>query len=720
MRWANVGTIFGREVTDQLRDRRTLFMILGLPILLYPILGIGMVPLVSAFAQKPRTVIVVGAENLPESPPLLNAEKTAFRADLFVPPTQEEAKRLRVVVVEPGSGWDVAAKREKALRDGLADAVIVIPADARERLSTSSAATLPVAFNSADEQSQMCALRVRDVLSRWRDSIVHDRLKSDNKPDSYVEAVRVEGQDVARGEEIGTSVWARIFPFMLVMMALTGAFYPAIDLCAGEKERGTMETLLISPASRVEIVMGKFLTVMLVSITTALLNLASLALTGWQLTRQLAVMGPPGGARSNAVLSAPALGSMVWMILILIPLSMLFSALCLALAVLAKSMKEGQYYMTPLYLVALPLMFVTILPGIELDLFTSLVPITGASLLLRTLMQGKYSVAAQFALPVLLPTVVYAAVALRWAVTQFQSEAVLFREAERFSAGDYLRHLIRDRQATPGPGMAILCFAVMLSTAWFVAPSLGTSPWSMVIGQAAFILGPPVLFATLLTSSPSRTLLFQRARWGDLALGALLAVALNPLVNELRPVVERLFPIPEVARKALAGVLEKIPNAGSALLLLAIVPAFCEEVAFRGFILSGLRREYRAWSAIVLSALLFGFLHVLLSLFQQLFNATLLGLVLGLLAVKSRSLWPGVAFHAMNNGLAVVLGLAQERPGFARVGSVLYRDTAQARYHYGWIAAGSVAAAAMIGLLVNRPDPDAKSVTGPRVGEVSG
>ena len=719
MRWANVGTIFGREVKDQLRDRRTLFMILGLPILLYPILGIGMVPLISAFAQKPRTVIVVGAENLPESPPLLNADKTGFRPELFLPSTEDEAKRLRVEAVKPGSGWDVPENREKALRDGKADAVVVIPADARERLRTASAATLPVSFNSADEQSPMCALRVRDVLARWRETIVHDRLKSDNKPDSYVQAVRVQEQDVARQEEIGTSLWSRIFPFLLVMMALTGAFYPAIDLCAGEKERGTMETLLISPASRVEIVMGKFFTVMLASIATALLNLASMGLTGWQLTRQLAAMGPSGVARANSVLSAPRLGSALWMVVILVPLSMLFSALCLALAVLAKSMKEGQYYMTPLYLVALPLMFVTMLPGIELNLFTSLVPITGASLLLRTLMQGKYSVAAQFALPVLVPTIVYAVVALRWAVTQFQSEAVLFREAERFSVGDYLRHLIRDRQPTPGPGMVILCFAVMLTTAWFVAPSLGSSPWSLPLGFLTFILGPPALFAMVLTSDPARTLLLRRARWGDLALGAILAIALNPLVNELGPVVERLFPIPELARQALAGVLEKIPNVGSALLLLALVPAICEEVAFRGFILSGLRREYRTWSAIVLSALLFGFLHVLLSLFQQLFNATLLGLVLGLLAVKSRSLWPGVIFHAVNNGLAILLGMARERPGFARVASVLYRDPGQ-RYHYGWIAVGSIASAAMIGLLLKRPDSDAKVVAGPSGGEVGG
>ncbi len=680
-------------------------MILGLPILLYPILGIGMSFLISAFEQKPRTVILVGAENLPDSPRLLNEQKTGFLKELFVPATTEEAQRLLVEVVKPNSGWEDPKKREAALRKGLADAVVVIPFDARARLATSNSADLPVIFNSADDNSNTCALRVRDVLSRWRDSIVSKRLKSDHKPESYVEAVRVDAQDVATREESGSSVWARLFPFLLVMMALTGAFYPAIDICAGEKERGTMETLLVSPASRVEIVLGKFFTVMVASIVTALLNLLSMGLTGWQLVQQL---GDTGGAsrKVGAILVSPSLGSAFWMIALLIPLSVFFSAVCLALAVLAKSMKEGQYYMTPLYLVAMPLMFITLFPGIELNLFTSLIPITGASLLLRTLMQGKYGVAAQFSLPVLIPIIVYGVVALRWAVHQFQSESVLFREAERFNATDYLRHLTRDRRPTPGPGLTLLCFVVMLSSAWFIAPMLGRSPWTLVLGQAAFILLPPVLLAFFLTSKPRETLLLIRPRGVDIALGALLAIALNPLVSELRPVVERLFPISELAKKALGQVIEGIPNTGSALLMLAIVPAICEEVAFRGFILSGLRRDYHRWSAIVLSAVLFGFLHVLLSLFQQFFNATLLGLVLGLMAVKTRSLWPGVVFHAVNNGLAVAIGMAMDRPEFAAIGRVFYRSIPTAQYRYEWILLGAVAAVVMIGYLWKRPDDE--------------
>ena len=705
MRWSNVWTIFRRELRDQLRDRRTLFMIVVLPILLYPILGIGMASLTSAFEQGTRTVVVVGSAYLPKEPVLLNAAQDGFAIELFDPPTAAEAKKIKVIVVADDSGWLDSAKREEKIRSGAADVVVMIPKDVQEQLASEKPAKIPLAFNSADDHSQSCAGSVRDVLASWREKIVQGRLKHDNKPESYIDPLRLDRVDVARKAESGGNAGARFFPFLLVIMALTGAFYPAIDLCAGEKERGTMETLLISPASRLEIVMGKFFTVMLASIATAVLNLATMGLTGWQLARQFGSgTGEGAGSRLGSVLTAPSFMSMVWMIVLLIPLAMLFSAVCLALAVLARSMKEGQYYMTPLFLVAMPLMFLTLIPGIELTPFTSLVPITGVALLLRSLMQAKYDVAARYSFFVIVPTILYGVLALKWAVDQFRSETVLFREAERFDLRDWLRHLIRDRGPRPSPAQATLCFAVILASAYFISGYLGLSIWSLPLGHAAFILGPPVLFALLLTSQPAKTLLLTRPRLADLGIAAVLALALNPLVAELRPVVEALFPVPDAVRTILEQMMSKLPSVGIAVLVLAIVPAISEEVAFRGFILSGLRSEFRPWSSILISAFLFGFLHVLLSLFGQLFNATLLGLVLGLMAVKMGSLWPCITFHAINNSLAILMGTMLEKPGYSAVANVLYRNPKSAQYHWAWIVFGSVVSVVLITRLILRTD----------------
>ena len=144
----------------------------------------------------------------------------------------------------------------------------------------------------------------------------------------------------------------------------------------------------------------------------------------------------------------------------------------------------------------------------------------------------------------------------------------------------------------------------------------------------------------------------------------------------------------------------------------ALMPAITEEVAFRGFILTGLRRTYRTGTAIVLSAFLFGFLHVLMSIFQQLFNATLLGLVLGLLAVRSGSLFPGMLFHAVNNGLAVSIGYADDDMK-AWMARWLYRDPEKALYH-GWIVvAGALASVVLLAWLWRCDRPAVKAEAKP-------
>lgn len=705
MRWSNVQVIFRREVRDQLRDRRTLFMIFVLPMLLYPILGIGVLQFAAAFEQKPRTVVVVGADFLPDDPPLLNATRDGFNPALF--DSEAEARRLVVKVVEPREPWLDEAYRRRATRAGVADAVVAVPEDLRTRIESKQGFSLDVDYDSADEKSQITYLRLKEVLSRWKEGIVNRRLKQDRLPPTYTEPFKIRPVDAATPAELGGSVWAKLFPFLLVMMSLTGAFYPAVDLCAGEKERGTMETLLISPASRAEIVLGKFFTVLLASVMTALLNLVSMGLTGVQLARGFGPAAANAAAhrRLEAVLAPPSLEAAFWILLLLVPLAAFFSAVCLALAVLARSMKEGQYYMTPLYLVCLPLIFLTLAPGIEINLFYSLVPITGVSLLLRALLLGDYAVAARFFLPVLLTTVAYGAVALRWAVDQFQREDVLFREAERFDLRVWVRHLLRDKEPTPNGGEALLCFALMLSSAWFLmqylaGAGLATSTAAVAAGQLAFVLTPPLAMSLLLTSSPRRTLRLYAPAPRHLALAVGLALAVNPLVNELRPWVEWLFPMSGEMKQALEKLVANVPDLPTALLLFAVVPAVCEELAFRGFILSGLERGHGPRAAVLISALLFGFMHVLVSMFQQLFNATLLGLVLGLLAVRSRSILPGIVFHAINNALAVLTGVWVATEAGRRFAGWLYRDPAQGLYHWGLVAAGAAASGLLLAALL--------------------
>ncbi len=575
-----------------------------------------------------------------------------------------------------------------------------VPSDLKTRIERKEGFSFDIDYDSADEKSQITYLRLKEVLAHWKEGIVNRRLKQDNLPPSYTEPFRIRAVDAATPAEAGGTVWAKLFPFLLVMMSLTGAFYPAVDLCAGEKERGTMETLLISPASRAEIVMGKFLTILLASVTTALLNLMCMGLTGMQLARGLAARGPGGG---GAALAPPSLESAFWILLLLVPLASFFSAICLALAVLARSMKEGQYYMTPLYLILLALDLPDALAGNRDQPVLQPGADHGGLALVAGALAGRLRPrAVHFFLPVLITTIAYGALAwCSWAIDQFQREDVLFREAERFDLRIWLRHLLRDKEPTPTGGEALFCFAFMLTLAWFLTQYLafaavGASAASLVAGsQIAFVLTPPLAMALMLTSSPRQTLRLYWPNAKYLALAFGLALAVNPLVNELRPWVEMLFPIPDELKEMLGKLMGEVPNLPTALLLFALIPAICEEFAFRGFILTGLERGHKTRDAIIMSALLFGFMHVLISLFQQLFNATLLGLILGLLAVRSRSILPGIVFHTMNNGLAFLTGTWLETASGKRLAPWVYRNPLEGQYHY-WVVAVAVVATVLL------------------------
>jgi len=755
MNWRNVKLIFLREVRDQLRDRRTLFMIAVLPLLLYPALGIGMVQLTILFAEQPRTVVLLGHDQLP--PPQLldgnrfatswfthpgDAEKLAVITDAAESESEkkkesehrddatkilQQARTLRVELEHQKAlkdesdraqhSWEnaiVAAKtagksatelesdpviaaarleytkhleelrrsREKIgelfaashiqvlilVPDGFGGHVERLNRELAERSdSLAGSAKYPrpeIVYNNADDKSQITYNRVKEVLDAWESHILKSQLKLARLPEEFPHPIHPTATDLALGEQIAANLWGKLFPALLVIMAVTGAFYPAVDLCAGEKERGTMETLLICPATRTEIVLGKFFTVMSFSGTTALLNLLSMGMTG----RHIFSMNTVGRFAGTTDLSLPGPVTLLWVVVLLVPLSALFSALCLALATFARSSKEGQYYLTPLLMVTMGLTVFCISPGVELNPFYSVMPVVGAALLLKALLLSPLSASPLYlyAAPVLITSLGYSALALWWAIEQFNREEVLFREAERFELALWIKHLLRDKEPTPSFTEAGFCF-VLLMLLQFVAMKafsralVGAGGDTLIpvemrvllIQQLAIVASPALFMGIMLTTSLRRTF---RLFWPSakmLAVAVILPIALHPLTVELAANMQQWFfpPLPE----SIQGVLKMMASANHPLWLVlicfALAPAVCEELAFRGFMLSGFNRHGRTWIAIGLSSLAFGIMHMIP---QQVFNAGLLGLVLGMIALRSNSLLPAVVFHFLYNSLGVL------------------------------------------------------------------
>lgn len=685
MKWINVRLIWAREVRDQLRDRRTIFTIAVLPLLLYPLLGMTFLQITQFMKEHPTRIWLIGAAALPDDPPLLAgghfSEEFCF---------EDEARLLKMTVADamPEAFRELEPRyvAQHGIQNDAYDAVVFFPASFAERLaefrtqlrSRAGDAELDsqdlqlqvpqprIFVNMASDKSRMAFDRVDRVLDRWRREIVRQNLQSSNVPVAATEPFEVAETDVSKEDTRRAAIWSKVLPFIVLIWALTGAFYPAIDLCAGEKERGTLETLLCCPARRTEIVWGKLLTVMVFSAATALLNLMSMGITGAFIMGQIKRMADVG---LNVELGPPPAAAIGWLLFAIVPIAALFSALALAIAAFARSSKEGQYYLMPLLLITLPLMTLPMLPSVELELGTSLIPVTGMMLWLRALIEGQYVEAARYALPVLGVTLGCCLLAIRWAVRQFENEAVLFRESERFGLGLWVRHMLRDRDETPSLAEALLCGVLLLLITFFVGlqsaaltdlQSTAQELWyalakSALVTQIALIAGPVLIMATLLTRSPRTTLLLRAPRPATLPAAFLLAVALHPLAMLLGQCIETLYPIGEDTLRALQPHMAAMRNAPllPVIAVVALVPAICEELAFRGFILSGMRHMGSKWGAIVISSVFFGLTHGLL---QQSLAATAVGVAIGYVAVQTGSLFPGIVFHFTYNSLTLLSG----------------------------------------------------------------
>ncbi len=745
MNWRNIRLIFQRELRDQLRDRRTLFMIAVLPLLLYPALGIGTVQMQLMFSEQARTVVILGAADIPQmgDVPLLKdgqfnqtlfdmpgeAEKLAVVTDQ-TPPTDNDPKHLQRYQDLMQDSREISAALPEMLRldaivkaaddpkhprakaapvvtpEALAEArlrlkeqkdkigslfaksdmhvLIVIPPKFGQNLEDAATALAgrlgnldqatgyprpDMVFNKAIDRSLLSYQSVKGAFEEWETQLLKAQLRVAKLPEGLTQPVNPVAMNLAHDAQIADNFWSKLFPALLVIMAMTGAFYPAIDLVAGEKERGTMETLLICPAKRSEIVLGKFFTVMSFSCATALLNLASLGFT----SRHMLSMGK-GLMPRVGDLSLPSPVSMLWIVLLLIPLSALFSALCLALATLARSSKEGQYYLTPLLMVAMGMTVFCMSPAIDLTPRTaiySVVPIANIALLLKGLLSTASQDAGLIYLvpPVLIASFGYAAMALWWAVDQFNREDVLFRESEQFDIRLWIKHLLRDKEPLPTFSEAAFCFMLIMFlqfgamqplNAAFEAVAGSNKERALIqmllIQQVAIIATTPLFMGVMLTSDVRRTLRLRLPPFSILAASIVLPFALHPLSSELISSIT--WPeLPASVKFAIETMGSTAQPEWLVLLGFAFAPAICEEVAFRGFILSGFGRNGRKWLPIVLSSVLFGLMHMIP---QQVFNATLIGLVLGIIAIRSRSLLPCIAFHFVYNSLGVFQGRLAE------------------------------------------------------------
>ncbi len=411
MNWPNIATIYTKELRDMLRDRRTLLSMIIIPTLVMPaimaLIGFISFKIVREARATAPTVMLIGGDDSP-----------AVRAAL--------AAHDKVKIVPAAADW------KQRISDKKVRAAVELPAGFDAALAQGAAAAVKIYNYEGEMRSAFAVTELRRFFNDYRDKEIAGRLERRSLPAELVKPFELKTENVAPPEKVGGNVIGGLIPYLFILLAFTGAMYPAMDLTAGEKERGTMETILCSPVARIDLVLGKFLMVLTASLSTVLFSLLSMSLTflvGGSLFSKFGA-GAAAGAAKTAAAAGPALPSldplgMLAVLGMVIPVAVLFSAALLAISLFAKSFKEAQSYVSPLIIVIILPAVVGMLPGVELNAKLALVPILNVSLVSKELVSGVWQ--WPYLALIFGSTCVYAAAALGLAVKMFQREDVIFR-----------------------------------------------------------------------------------------------------------------------------------------------------------------------------------------------------------------------------------------------------------------------------------------------------
>jgi sodium transport system permease protein len=398
-----VNVVYRKELTEWLRDRRTLISTVIVPLLLFPLIILGFsylaVTLVGKAQEEVPKIMIIGGDDSPQVVAALQKIET-------------------VQIVPYAKDWKNQIS-EKEIR-----AAVDIPEGFQSALGKNEEKTVKIYFYEGEIKSSFGAEHIEKSLKGYRDQVVKERLAAKNIAASVLTPFEIKQENVAPPEKVSGATIGGFIGYLVILLCMTGAMYPAIDLTAGEKERGTMETILSSPVSRVDLVLGKFLLVLSAALATAALSVLSMGIS-FTAMRYFNASVRSGRGEASALLLQLGPKPVLFIFVMALPLAVFFAAGLMTISLFAKTYKEAQSYLTPMtFLVVIPAV-ASLLPGVELTPKLAFVPILSTSLVCKEIIAGTYhwnSIAIIFA-----STCVYAAAALFLAVKMFQREDVLFR-----------------------------------------------------------------------------------------------------------------------------------------------------------------------------------------------------------------------------------------------------------------------------------------------------
>jgi sodium transport system permease protein len=687
-----------RDLLEFVRDRRTLVITLLLPMATYPILALSTALGLRTASQEIEARTAPARVTIGLSGPDAERLATLMRRTLADTPRSGR------------TGWpaelEIAGVRAADVETLLDQGAIAFWIDARagfvQSLESTGTVRLRVRMSAVRPTNPAVREQFETFIRALGRDVARDRVQAAGLPDTLLEPVRVSfegdrGPAPAAPHNVFSTLAGGVL-VLLTVLTLTGAFYPAIDAIAGEKERGTIETLLIAPCRIDAVVWGKFWAVLAITLATLVANMVSIAATAAVAFKYL-----PNGLVATLPEGAIAVAT-VATVLAFVGTAALAAATCLAVTTASKSGKEAQNTLTPVILLVSAVAGTSLLPGMRGGPLLAAVPFAGQIVVARTAIGTGMAAPASAGTTwgVLLISLASSA-AVTWLLLRLTAGA-LTDEDVLFRGPDVAGSPLHRPAPRPRPAVvqAIVPLVAGFAGLWY-AQGLVPSDLCLAIPvqQAVAVLGPLALVLWWQRVDLRGTFAWRWPADGGWGVAALVGAALVGvgvfLLGAAALLAVRASGSSEEARQLSARLVALIQQRPwwLAWTLVAVVPAVCEELLFRGWVLSGLlgrrRSAGRESAAIGIQAVAFAVFHLLPERMPQTF---LLGLVLGTLVVVTRSLLPAIVCHLAHNSVPLVMvWLVRDVPDLAV--AVESGTPGGSAGLPGWVVAAAAAATAI-------------------------
>lgn len=699
-RAARLARLSMKELREILRDRRTIFTLVLMPLLLYPLLSLAFQKfLVTELGARRTERLRIG---IPEE----EAGVIKGFLDLGARRPRTEPAPAGAQPEQPGPILEFFSVRslERAAREYDIDLGIRLRGEAAmdQGPDADVAVDFEVVYLDGNSTAREALENVTTRLRRAGERVLRRRLRDANLT-QRVMPLRVIPTPVENPEPATSISLAALIPLVLILMTITGAVYPAIDLTAGERERGTLEMLVAAPVPRLSLLFAKYFSVVTVAFLTAAINLVSM-----MITIQTSGLGPLlWGAQG---LSAATIAEIFGLLLLF---AAFFSSVLLTLTSFARSFKEAQAYLIPLMLFSISPGLVSLIPGLELSGWLLITPLLNIALLSRDLLEGHANPGS--AALVVLSTCLFALAGISLAARIFGSESVLYETQTGWSD---LFWRERRRQAAPRLSSALLCLAFMFPALFLATNTIARlAQFGVGVRLCLVSLGTALIFGAF----PLASAWHGRVDWRSgfrlvrpprftIAAAVLLGLSLWPFAHELTMVAQMIglgAIKPEHFAKVKA-MLEQCRTLSplAVLLAFAVFPATFEELFFRGYMFSALSARSTPWKTILASGVLFGVFHLVATdalAVERLLPSTFLGFILGWICWRTGSILPGIALHCCHNGFLIMVFYYQ--PELTARGWGIAEETQH--LPGAWLAAAAVGCLAGLALIQSQTAPRA-------------